>query len=363
LAIAFDIDGWETIRNTYNRWWNHALDRPIIPITLTGFDPGRPMPDAPLLSQKTCADLTIPVDALVDRLDWELSTQRYLGDAFPWINMHTFGPGVLAAMLGAKLDNSTGGVWFHPPADIPITDLHLEYDPDNIWLCRIRDLCATMMKRWQGQVLVAMTDLGGVMDVLSTFRPSEQLLLDLYDHPDHVQRVVWEIHEAWHRVFEDLNSVLQPINPGYTAWCGIYSDQPYYMLQCDFSYMISPQMFETFAKPELAASTRRLSRSFYHLDGRGQLPHLPALLSIDTLDGVQWIPGDGAPNAAHWPEVYRAIHASGKLIQVTYGRLDELEIVMQQLGTNGGNIQLQGFRAPAQEETTLRRRLERFGIG
>src|SRR5690606_7655389 len=126
----------------------------------TGFDPGRPKPAAPLLSQKTCADLSIPADDLVDRIDWELSTQRYLGDAFPFFNMHTFGPGVLAVMLGATLDNSAGGVWFHPPADIPITELHLEYDPDNVWLCRIRELCAAMMRRWEGRVLVGMTDLG-----------------------------------------------------------------------------------------------------------------------------------------------------------------------------------------------------------
>ena len=31
----------------------------------------------------------------------------------------------------------------------------------------------------------------------------------------------------------------------------IYSEKPYYPLQCDFSAMISPDMFEEFVLPEL----------------------------------------------------------------------------------------------------------------
>jgi hypothetical protein len=40
-----------------------------------------------------------------------------------------------------------------------------------------------------------------------------------------------------------------------------------------------------------------LPRTFYHLDGIGQLHHLDLVLSIAELDGVQWVPGDGKPTA------------------------------------------------------------------
>jgi 5-methyltetrahydrofolate--homocysteine methyltransferase len=302
---------------------------------LIGRDPGRPMPDVPLLCQRTCDQLAIPAEAVVDRIDWELSRRVYLGDAYPSFNMDCFGPGVVAAMLGAKLDNSSGAVWFYPPIDQPITDIHLEYDADNLWLRRIKEICAAMMNRWQGQVLVSMTDLGGCMDILSTFRPAEHLLLDLYDHPEDVQRVVGEIHELWHRLYREIDAVLQPVNPGRSAWCGIYSDAPYYILQCDFSYMISPEMFNQFALPELDASTRRLARSFYHLDGKGQLPHLDALLSLPHLNGVQWIPGSGAPEAPRWPNLFEHILAAGKKAQVI-GKLDETFAMLQRTGLGAG---------------------------
>ena len=45
------------------------------------------------------------------------------------------------------------------------------------------------VERWQGSVIIGMTDLGGNLDILSTFRPSEKLLLDLYDAPGEVLRL------------------------------------------------------------------------------------------------------------------------------------------------------------------------------
>ncbi len=68
-------------------------------------------------------------------------------------------------------------------------DLKLNYEPDNVWLHRVKDICRAAIERWQGMVQVGMTDIGGNLDVLSAFRPGEKLLLDLYDCPDDVKRV------------------------------------------------------------------------------------------------------------------------------------------------------------------------------
>ena len=67
------------------------------------------------------------------------------------------------------------------------------------------------------------------------------------------------------------------------------------MLQSDFSYMISPRMFERLILPDLTACCEALEYAFYHLDGKGEIKHLDMLLSIERLRGIQWIPGDGAP--------------------------------------------------------------------
>jgi len=363
MNLDFGPERWQKVRETYRRWWAGELHRPIMASELLGRDPGRPQPKAPPLNQRTCADLTIPAEDLVDRLDWELSRRWYLGDAYPYFNMDCFGPGVMAAFLGARLDNSTGGVWFHPPREMDIRDLHFEYDPDNVWWRRVKELCAAMARRWQGQVLVGMTDLGGNLDILASFRSAEGLLFDLYDHPGEVKRLTWEAHDLWHRYFNELHAILAAGNPGYTAWCSIYSDRPYYMLQCDFSYMIGPAMFDEFVKPELQATTRRLGRAFYHLDGRGQLPHLESVLTIDGLAGVQWVPGTGAPGYEAWPDVYRRIAAAGLRTQCwgTDGWA-AIDVIKRQTGTDGGWIHNRVVEVRPEQESLARRSLERHGV-
>jgi 5-methyltetrahydrofolate--homocysteine methyltransferase len=361
MPINFTPERWQIIKHTYDAWWRGELERPIIPVILRGRDPGRPKPAAPLLTQATCADFSWSADELVDRIDYELASYTFLGDAYPWVNLDCFGPGVLAAMIGARLDNSSGRVWFWPPADLPIQEIHLVFDPENRWLKRIKEICNAAMKRWQGQVLVGMADLGGNLDIVATFGTTEKLLMDLIDNPEEVERLTWEAHTCWHQAYASINDVLQSINPGYSDWSGIFSDRPSYMLQCDISYMISPKMFGRFVLPELQATCKRLPRSFYHLDGVGQIPHLDQLLSIPELDGVQWIHGDGKPDCSHWPELYQKIHAAGKRIQLTSGGFSAIQAVTQQIGTAKG-IQYQMIYAPPDRESEIRAQLKDFGI-
>nr|HMN62232.1 hypothetical protein [Anaerolinea sp.] len=213
MSIRFTPDRWARVKDAYARWWAGDLQRPIVGVELYGADPGRPQPDIPLLSQETCTDLSYTPEQWIDRIDWELSRRVYLGDAFPYFNMDCFGPGVAAAFLGARLDNSSGRVWFFPQAELPIEEIHFTYDADNPWLRLVKAIYQAGVERWQGRVLIGMTDLGGNLDILSTFRPSEKLLMDLYDSPDEVLRLLDEAHEMWHRFFNEINAIIGPVTP------------------------------------------------------------------------------------------------------------------------------------------------------
>jgi len=344
--IDFGAERWQKIEADYTSWWNGELDRPIIQFVVGGRDSGRPEPSIPYHSFTAFYDMSISADAVVDRWDYELSSRKYLGDAFPyeWLN---FGPGVIAAFLGAKLECGADTVWYHPEDEKDISQIDWQFNPDNDWYRRVIDICEAANRRWEGSVQIGTTDLGGNLDILSTFRPSEKLLFDLYDNPEDVKRLTWRAHELWWQYFEEINKVLRPTNPGYTSWCPMFSSVPFYILQCDFSYMIGPDMFDEFAKPELEASCKRLGNAFYHLDGPGELPHLDSLLAIPELKGIQWVPGAGAPDYKHWPEVYRKIRDAGKMIQV-YGEPDVIDALAEQLGSAKG-IMFMGYAKNEQE--------------
>lgn len=337
--IDFDAERWQRVIATNRKWWAGELERPLIQFVYEGRDPGRPEPDLPRHFFTAFYDRKVPAEAIVDRWDYDLSRYEFLGDAFPNV-FPNFGPGVIAEFLGARMEIRSETVWFHPAEETPIAKLKFEYNPDSFWLNRIKAVCRAGVERWGGLVQIGMTDLGGNLDILSAFRPGEQLLLDLHDCPDEVKRVTWEAHEMWWRYFKEISDVIRQGSPGYSSWSGMFSSEPHYILQCDFAYMIGPRMFEEFVLPELTATCRRLTNSFYHLDGQGQLPHLDLLLETPELNGVQWVPGSGAPDCDQWPEVYKRIRDAGKLILV-YGGVELLDTLASQLGDARG-IQIIG---------------------
>jgi len=364
LSIDFCEQRWQQIKENYQLWWTGELDRPLVQVVFTGCEAGRKEPDLPSYGFTSFYDLGVPAEKIVDRWDYDLSCQGYAGDAFPNV-FPNFGPGVLAAFLGAELENREDTVWFHPARDMNIADIHFQYSERDVWLDRIKDIYRAATKYWQGLVQLSMTDLGGSLDVLATFRPGEKLLLDLYDSPEEVKRLSWETHDCWFKYFEEFAQIIERTNPGYSDWAGIYSAESYYMLQCDFSYMIGPEMFDEFVKPELAQTCKRLAKSFYHLDGPGALVHLDSLLGIEELDGIQWVPGAGQGPLNRWLDVLRRIRKAGKLLQIinidtsimTFDLLDE---VVNELGSGKGLIAM--IQAPISEKEVVMKHLAKYNI-
>ena len=332
MPVHFDLDRLERVIDAHERWWNGTLDRPLVSVTVPDAYDVPAHAAAPLLSQKTCADFSFSPGQIIDAIDENLSRCEFLGDAFPFVNFDAFGPGVLAAFCGAKLDNRSGSVWFWPDEERELADIHVRYDPQNKWAKRIKAIYRAGLEKWNGTVVMGLPDLGGVMDVAATFRGSENLLLDLYDDPDEVRRLCREIQDAWYAAYDDLAGVLAP-QRAFSHWSGLVSRKPSYITQCDFCYMIGSPMFREFVLDTLCEDTQRLEHTIYHLDGVGQLNHLDDILAIKDLSAVQWIYGDGKPSAVHWLDVYRRIAAAGKGMMICGSAQDYLDVLSHLHGT------------------------------
>lgn len=312
-SVFFTPEQYANLRQTYRKWWDGSLGRPVGAIITHGHPSVRNPSPYPMLSFSNSWDYSVTPEQFVDACDYHLSTLRWHGEGFPCCPMTAFGPGVMAAFLGCTPVNGSNTVWFQPPRpDIPIEELHFEYDDTSPCFRRVYNMYELAMEKWHGQVVVGMVDMGGVLDVLSSFRGAENLLLDLYDAPDEVLRCVKELQEIWFRYYDTFNAVMAPEAQGYSQWFNLYDEKPGYILQSDFSYMIGPDMFDTFVAPELAASGARMHNAVYHMDGIGQIPHLDSLLAIDSIKGIQWVHGDGTPAKEDWTDLLERILASGK---------------------------------------------------
>lgn len=310
--IHFTDEQYENLRVTYRKWWKGELNRPIVPFVTHGYETKMAPTKAPLLGFTTAWDFSIDPRQFIEAHTYALSSQRFHGEAYPIFFTQRFGAGAMAAFLGCKPKSAPNTIWFLPEKQTPIEELHFEYDENNVYWRRVLNTIEAAQEAWRGQVVIGMPDLGGILDVLASFRNAEDLLMDLIDDPDEVLRCVKELQELWFVYYNKINDILRPEAKGYSQWFNVYGEEPGYMLQSDFSYMISPDMFRQFVGWELSSTAYRMTNAIYHMDGIGEIPHLDQLLAIDGIKGIQWQPGEGTAMSMNWDDLLKRILASGK---------------------------------------------------
>ena len=330
---SFSDADWARIERDWTAWWHGTLERPLVYIVTR--DPAQ-IDDAWISSNLVQFSLDTPLDDLLDHFEARLDAVAYHGDAFPhwWLNA---GAGIVAAFLGSSLSYSPeagGTTWFWPLGAASLAEIQPVYDPDNDWWRHCQAVMDAAVRRWGDGVTIGQTDLGGNLDILASLRGTHELLMDLHDAPEEVDRLTRTITQLWMRYYDELDAIIQRGRRGGSYWAGFWSPGRGYMLQSDFCYMISPAMFERFMLPDLRACCEFLEYPFYHLDGKGQLIHLERILSIPSLCGVQWQPGDGQPLADDWLDVLKQIRDAGKLCQVFVTR-EGAQKITRELGGTG----------------------------
>lgn len=304
---------------TYEKWWNKQLDRPLISVTLS-------QPSLYSRGQllEFVYDLDLPPVEVARRYEENFSKQDFLGDAYPAFYVRT--TGLLGVFMGQSWTVSVkdGTVWY---GEIPkeLEDLDFTVDENHPMYLRTMALLQSFQDYFHGQVVLGGANLGGVCDVYHSIRGMENAVFDLADDPEVVQAAMQQIHREWRKTNDRILSVIDPeINHGYTHWTNILSSVPYDMIQADFAFLLGHDDYQTFIHPLIVEESAAFQRSMFHMDGPGFLRHLPDLLSIPTLNGVQWIPGAGAEPVGNWPEFYEQVAASDKLLQVYIEGVQEL---------------------------------------
>ena len=294
---------------------------------------------------------------------WDTENTLYYAEGFPSV-FTNFGPGCLAAMLGGTYRWARDTVWFEN--EQVITDWDAPPAPalhrDSAMYRMAEALTEQLLSAGENRFFTSVTDMGGAYDILAALRGTQTLLLDLYDRPDAVLSYIERLQPAWLAYFRHCAGRALARQGGMTAWMPIWSDRPWYPLQCDFSAMISPEMFARFVLPDLRWQTERLDRSVYHLDGPGQLPHLRHLLSLPRLNAIQWTPGTGNEDLHHerWFGLYEEIQAAGKGLVLLGVRPDKLETLLRRVSARGLYVSCRA--ANAAEAGELIRMADSFGV-
>lgn len=283
-------------------------------------------------------------DLALQRIHASLANCEYHMDAIPTYFVN-FGPGAMAPMLGGgyKLQNNT--VWFDTaPIVSDFEDApELKLNRDHIFYTAIKEQIQRMAADSRGAYKVSYTDIGGTMDIVASLRGSQDLLMDLVDYPEEIAAFSDQVDRCFMEYFNEQTQWIG--DAGYTGWIPLVHNKTWYPLQCDFSAMISPKMFERLVLPSLDRVSSQMGTAVYHLDGPGEIVHLDMILSVPNIHAIQWVPlpdvhlEKGAYHQcfddAMSLDIYRRVLKAGRKVVLCGVPAYQIENIFREVGSDG----------------------------
>ncbi len=346
LLYREDMDA---ARQRLTTWWNGGdIGRPMLHVTAPRAEPIEDVPVMPEPAGWLTDYSTRDFDYRVNLAVRGCVRTHYLAEAVPFA-CPDLAPNCLALYLGCAGVEQHGTVWCEPCIDMPETAC-FDYDPGNFYWDFTLRLGREQLKHGAGKFLIQFPDLIEGLDTLAAMRGNEVLLGDLVERPGWVHHALKQITDRYFRYYDVLYDLFRDEVGGSFFWA--WAPGRMVKLQCDFSAMISPDMFGEFMVPVLTEMTERISYSMYHWDGPGALVHHDHLLGIAGLDMLQWTPGSGNPapdDPNWWPYYHKTVEAGKKLFVHSSGGLDSLRAMKREFGP-GLNQFLIAYSASSLEE-------------
>ena len=311
--------------------------------------------DVDVLTRKT------DVDYVIGRAERTFANHHYLAEAVP-----TYIPGLVCSDTAAYLSEEIGitqdTVWY-PRIITDWSSFGLTFDHNNTWWQLTKRMAEEASERGEGRYLVAAPDFQVAIDIVSLLRSPEKLCIDLIENPDAVKAATgFILDEVWGHCYGEIRSIVAQRSEFVGDWMGLFSRGDHDVVQCDFCALISPRHFEQFCLPDIERQCRMLDTSVFHLDGPGSVRHIDALLQIEELDAIQWVPGAGHPTAVAWLPMLRKIQAAGKSLYLSATPAD-VEAILAALSPSGLMISVEGVFESLEEGERFVAGVERMCAG
>lgn len=325
---------WEESKRHYLDWWNgkgivlsmwEHLEKDGLPHEMVS--PPSPATD---LNQ-----YWFDPEWRADYLHYQLSRSSFMADIIPVANTH-LGPGSLSAILGADLEAGEETIWIRQNSN----NLKPELDENNKWWKLHLDLLKACKARSNGKYYTGCPDLIEGLDTLAGIRGTQEVLTDIIMKPEVLEEELQKINDVYFKVFDRIYDIIREDDGMAFCYFSLWAPGKVTKLQSDISGMISTEDFRRFVLPFISEQCRKIEYNLYHLDGVDALRHLDAILEIGELNAIQWTPGYGEPQGGDpcWYDLYRKILSSGKSVMPCWVKPDELQPLLDNVGSEGLNI-------------------------
>jgi len=324
MLLEFKPDLEEAAERWNAFYTGEIIDRPVVCVTAPreGFKPVHGSD----YYERVHGDM----DDIIERAIAGAEAVFWGGESIPTFGP-SFGPDEIAVFTGAGLrwsNDSPNTNWSVPFVDDWEKILPLRLQEDNPLWQRMLEFYRRAADRMAGKMLLSSLDLHTNMDLLAAVRGPQRLCMDLIDQPELIDRAMDDARAIFREIWDTVSHAGRMNEFGYCH--AYYSMEGAAVLQCDFSCMVSPEMFRRWILPALEEEAQIVRHALYHWDGPGALVHTDDLLASIGLHAMSYVPGAGYGNHIDHLELLKRVQKGGKAVQV-WGSPEEIKSMHREL--------------------------------
>ena len=327
----------------YQAFWTSApVERPLIGFSLGGWFPFQhytAMQKFRGLARLKAEDLN-PEEFFADYDRLVATFDQVEDDVIRAVSPLPFIPW-LEAMLGAPVEMSQESVWAREGGfDFADVD-RLDFSPENSWRRTYLAFVGALADRYRHRVPIGLPILRGVSDLIACLRGSQQMIFDLYDHPEEVKRLARKCTNFTVGLVQDQHKITGPFAGGYTIEAySLWAPDKIIRIQEDASALFSPALYDEFLQKENDIQASALPYSLIHLHS-SSLHLLDRVLNVKSLNCIQ-INKDVGGTEIEWELPYfKMVQHRGRRLLVR-GKLtrEDLELLRRNLSPRGLYVQI-----------------------
>jgi len=317
-------------------WKREPIDRPILGVTLATYTPMEMFSSINLPEEGEIKPEDLDLDVF---LTWYEEDYRrnldLMGDQF-WVAVPFWGVPWMEAILGCTVRISGTSIWAEPYLDGYRTLPAFDLSGENPWLVKLLEFIDRLVERFGKEIPVAPPFMRGPSDLIAALRGSQQAMLDLYEFPDAIPKLVGELSKAWVKV---AKIGLESIPEFYGGYCNgnrqIWAPGTCMETQEDATGLMSPGFYGEY----FVSGTQHIVSSFdygwIHLHS-ANLQNLDTLLQMDEMAALEvTIDIPPSPTVEDLLPDLRRIQCYKPLILHGKLSLKEIQCLVENLSTQG----------------------------
>ena len=274
----------------------------------------------------------------LNQIDNFLEGTCFFGDAMPMASLMV-GLDITntAVLAGGDYDYSSTGHFI----DFKAGSFDLEqpvpnFTPDHPLAVSLKHCYETIIPHVRDRAFVNTPMTLDALSSLYGLRGSRTFLLDLVQNKDLVKQRVKEMTAAYLAFYDYFYDFL--VQNGYGesgSWYQVLCEGKFESVRCDFSVMLSQEMFCEFVVPELIQVCDHTNHSLFNMCSVRHARFIYDLAAISSLDGIFWNPEPYLEGIRDYLPELEKIKNQGMLLEIVCHRVEDAVLAARSLGPNG----------------------------